>query len=127
MSGRVTGSDLNLHDLTNVYRRKGTTTALPTPPSERKRVRQLEFDVRDKKRLKFDTPVEDSHDMDVDSDSSTEDDDEDAPFQTKTTSQYSVYGLRNQMMLAGPSRMANPYASKPHSFSFIFIGLEPVL
>ncbi|KAM5535712.1 hypothetical protein V8D89_010699 [Ganoderma adspersum] len=106
MSRRVT--DPNLFDLTNVYRGERATAGLPTPPSERKHVRQLEFDVRDKKRLKFDTPVKDNHAADVDSDSSSDDEDEDQPTRTKTTCQYSVYGLRNQMMLAGPSRIANP-------------------
>ncbi len=113
MSRRVT--DPNLYDLTNVYRIEGATTGLPTPPSERKRVRQLEFDVRDKKRLKFDPPVKDSScatDVDWDDRSEDEDEDEDETPQTKTTCQYSVYGLRNQMMLAGPSRMGNSYTSE---------------
>ena len=112
MSRPVT--DPNLLDLTNVYRGQAPTTGLPTPPSERKRVRQLEFDVRDKKRLKFDTPTNDDHPTDVDSDTSTDDEDEDKPPRTKTTCQYSVYGLRTQMMLAGPSRMPSPSMSEPH-------------
>ena len=112
MSRPVT--DPNLLDLTNVYRGQAPTTSLPTPPSERKRVRQLEFDVRDKKRLKFDTPTKDNHPTDVDSDTSTDDEDKDKPPRTKTTCQYSVYGLRTQMMLAGPSRMPSPSMSEPH-------------
>lgn len=114
MSRRVTDPNLNLFDLTNVYHGEGDTTGLPTLPSERKRVRQLEFDVRDKKRLKFDTSVKEASRADADSDSSTEDDDDDKPPRRKTTSQYSVYGLQNQMMLAGPSRMSNPYMSTSH-------------
>lgn len=106
--------DPNLFDLTNVYRGEGATTGLPTPPSERKRVRQLEFDVRDKKRLKIDTPVKDHHAIDVDADSSSDDEDEDQPPRAKTTCHHSVYGLRNQMMLAGPSRMVNPSMSELH-------------
>ena len=109
MSRRVT--DPNLFDLTNVYRRERDTTGLPTPPSERKRIRQLEFDIRDKKRLKFDTPVKAEYTVDAESDSNSEDEDDDEPPRRKTTSQYSVYGLRNQMMLAGPSRQTNPYMS----------------
>ncbi|KAI1792830.1 WD40 repeat-like protein [Ganoderma leucocontextum] len=101
-------TDPNLYDLTNVYCGKGATTGLPTPPSERKRVRQLEFDGRDNKRLKFDKPVKYNRGAGNDSDSSTEDEDEDECTRRKTTCQYSVYGLRNQMMLAGPSRTAHP-------------------
>ena len=98
------GGDSNFHDLTNTYRRGRASTGLPTPPSERKRVRQLEFDVREKKRLKFSVPAEENCGTDIESESSSESEEEDLETRMRRTSRYSVYALQNRMMSAGPSR-----------------------
>ena len=98
------GGDSNFHDLTNTYRRGRASTGLPTPPSERKRVRQLEFDVREKKRLKFSVPAEENCGIDIELDGSSESEEEDLDTRRRRTSRYSVYAWQNRMMSAGPSR-----------------------
>ena len=102
------GGDLNFHDLTNTYRRGRASTGLPTPPSERKRVRQLEFDVREKKRLKFSVTAEEKCGTDIESESSSESEEEDLETQRRRTSRYSVYALQNRMMSGGFSRSLFP-------------------
>lgn len=102
----------NLLDRTNVFRREGAPTGLPTPPSERKRVRRVEFNGRDKKRLKFDSPGKENGGRDIDLETDSEDDEGDAssPFQRVCT--YSVYGLGNQRMQAGPSDVSRRLESE---------------
>ena len=98
--------DCNLIDLTNLAFREGLRTGLPTPPSERKRVRHFDLDGRESKRLKFDSSRNENGTKDEDEDSGSEDDDWDASCMRRRDFRYSVYGLRNQGMLAGPSRLS---------------------
>ena len=88
--------DCNLVDLTNLAFREGLRTGLPTPPSERKRVRHFDLDGRESKRLKLDSSRNKNGTKDEDEDSGSEDDDWDASCMGRRDFRYSVYGLRNQ-------------------------------
>lgn len=105
--------DPSLFDLTNFYRREGFPTGLPTPPSERKRVRQLNFDGRDKKRVKVDASGKkdtgDGPDTDTDTDIDSEDDNESVTRWPRRDYQHSVYASRIRGMLAGPSGMTRTH------------------
>ena len=98
--------DCNLIDLTNISFREGLWTGLPTPPSERKRVRHFDLDGRETKRLKLALSRNGNGTKDEDEDSGSEDDDWDALCTRRRDFRYSVYGLRNQGMLAGPSSLS---------------------
>ncbi|KAI0751438.1 WD40-repeat-containing domain protein [Daedaleopsis nitida] len=100
-------SEPQLLDRTNISHVLVAPTGLLTPPSERKRVRvrQLEFDGPDKKRLKLEPLGKENDGSDSDSESS-DDEVDSATRQRRRDHQYSVYASRNHSMLGGSSRTA---------------------
>ena len=92
----------NFADLTNFFRRDGAPTGLLTPPSERKRVRQRDFETRDKKRQKLDSHGDEDAEMKEESDSSESEDDGESGHRQQLH-RFSVAGLRSRALLAGPS------------------------
>lgn len=90
----------NLVDCTNFFRRESASTGLLTPPSERKRVRQREFDARDKKRPKLNL---DAAEQKEDVFAADDDSDEEMVNGTQRRRAYpfSVHALRDRVMLGG--------------------------
>ena len=101
----------NLVDCTNFFRREGASTGLLTPPSERKRVRQREFDTRDKKRLKLNLDVTDKS-----GDVSAVDDDSDEEMndgpRKKGVYPFSLRALSDRTMLGGNSNRSRQLYSE---------------
>lgn len=102
--------DPSLIDSTNVCSSDLRTLpiGLPTPPSERKRVSQLDLKGPERKRVKLEWPLEGKENTGVDvySDSDSEGEG-DASGTRGRAARYSVYNVRNRAMQAGPS-----YASR---------------
>lgn len=98
--------DPSLIDSTNVLSSDPRTLpiGLPTPPSERKRVNQLDLKGPERKRVKLEWPLKGKENAgaDVYSDSDSEGEG-DVCGPRGSAAQYSVYGIRNRAMQAGPS------------------------
>ncbi|KAH9853682.1 WD40-repeat-containing domain protein [Lenzites betulinus] len=96
--------DPSLVDRTNICSTPARVLAvgLLTPPSERKRVSQLELEGHDKKRVKLEWPQKKNENADTPSYSDS-DSESDGPTLSQRVSRFSVYSLRNKASQSGPS------------------------
>ncbi len=100
-------TDPSLIDSTNVCSSDPHTLpiGLPTPPSERKRVSHLDLKGPERKRVKLEWPLKGKENagVDVHLDSDSEGEGGEASGARGSAARYSVYGMSNRAMQAGPS------------------------